>query len=141
VVNRLVWMLANLVMVSACVLTHAAEYPTVPPATDPRVTQAAIRIPGGDWLVYEGDVTFVNSPIVVRRVGPNMTGTKWTATLAPGEVRTRVSRGLPRNVQVHVGRGQNAGTVEFKILAATAAFRETLDLETGKSLAREDSSN
>lgn len=136
--NRLVWILANVAMVFSCVVTHASEDSTVQPPGDDHVTQAAIRIPGGDWLVYEGDVSFVNSPIIVRRVCPDMTGPKWTATLAPGEVRARVSRGLSRNVRVHIGRGQNAGTVVFDVLAHTAAFRETLDLETGKSLAREN---
>jgi hypothetical protein len=136
--NRLAWIFANVAIVFSCVVTDAAENPTVQPPANHRVTQAAIRIPDGDWLVYEGDFVYENSPIVVRRVGPDMTGPKWTATLAPGEVRARVSRGLSRTVRVHIGRGQNAGTVEFNVLAHTAAFRETLDLETGKTLARED---
>jgi hypothetical protein len=136
--NRRAWILANVLMVFHCVVTHAAETPTVEPPGDDLVSQAAVRVPGGDWLVYEGDFSFANSPIVVRRVGPDMTGTKWAATLSPGEVRARVSRGLSRNVQVRIGRGQNAGTAVFDVLAHTAAFRETLDLETGKSLAREN---
>ena len=116
----------------------AAEDAFVPPPKDDRVTQAAVRLPGGDWLVYEGDFTFSNSPIMVQRVGPRMTGTKWTATLQPGEVRQRVSRGLGRKVFVHVGRGQSEGTVEFDVQAKTAGFRETLDLATGKFLKRDE---
>jgi hypothetical protein len=122
--------------VCAPVVGAAVEVPVSAP-TDDLVRQAAVRLPDGDWIVYEWHMAG-NAPVKVQRVGPGMTGVKWTATLKEGVVRQRISRGLQRGVYVDPGRGENEGTVEFVVSAETAGFRETLDLATGKSLKREE---